>query len=90
MKVVTNFSIYPQYTYKQAFISFFVTHGPQMLTISVLMVLSESSGNFCEPRYLKLIDLSFVMVPDELKIVYLENFVIRAKVVGSRDPISYS
>ena len=54
------------------------------------MVLSESSGNFCEPRYLKLIDLSFVMVPDELKIVYLENFVIRAKVVGSRDPISYS
>ena len=87
MKVVTNFSIYPQYTYKQAFISFFVTHGPQMLTISVLMVLSESSGIFCEPRYLKLINLAFVMVPDELKMV---NFVIRANVVGSRDPISYS
>ena len=61
-----------------------------MLTISVLMVLSKSICNFCEPRYLKLIDLSFVMVPDELKIVYLENFVIRAKVVGSRDSISYS
>ena len=87
MKVVTNFSIYPQYTYKQAFISFFVTHGPQMLTISVLMVLSESSGIFCEPRYLKLINLAFVMVPDELKMVI---FVIRAEVVGSRDPISYS
>ena len=61
-----------------------------MLTISVLMVLPESSGNFCEPRYLKLIDLAFAMVPDELKMVYLENFVIRAKVVGSRDSISYS
>ena len=41
-----------------------------------------------DPLYLKLIDLSFVMVPDELKIVYLENFVTRAKVVGSRDSIS--
>ena len=59
-----------------------------MLTISVLKVLSESSGNFCEPRYLKLINLAIVMVPDEIKMVYLENCVIKAKVVGSRDPIS--
>ena len=43
----------PQYSSKQASISCFVNHGPQMLTASVLMVLFEPLGHDCDPRYLK-------------------------------------
>ena len=34
-----------QYSYKQASISFFVSHGPQILITLVLMFLSEPSGH---------------------------------------------
>jgi len=41
IKVVTNHFTKPQYSFKQASISCFVNHGPQMSTTSVLMVLSS-------------------------------------------------
>ena len=39
MSIVTYYLLNPQYSNKDAFISFFVSHGPQILTISVQMVL---------------------------------------------------
>ena len=53
MEVFTNYLTNPQYSYKQASISCFVNHGPQILTASVLMVLFEPLGHDCDPRYLK-------------------------------------
>ena len=53
----------PQYSYKQASISCFVNHGPQMLTASVLMVLFEPLGHVCDPRYLKPTILAFFGSP---------------------------
>ena len=53
MEVLTYYLTKPQYSYKQASISCFVNHGPQMLTASVLMVLFERMGHDCDPRYLK-------------------------------------
>ena len=38
-----------QYGYKQASISFFVNHGPQTLTTSVLIALFEAFGNVRYP-----------------------------------------
>ena len=38
----------PKLSYKQASISFFVNHGPQVLTISVLMALFEALGHVCD------------------------------------------
>ena len=35
MSIVTYYLLNPQYSNKEAFISFFVSHGPQILTISV-------------------------------------------------------
>ena len=39
IEVVTYPLLKTQYSYKQAYISFFVNRGPQMLTFSVIMVL---------------------------------------------------
>ena len=39
MDVFTNCLIKPSYGYKQASTSFFVNHSPQILTISILIVL---------------------------------------------------
>ena len=43
----------PQYSYKQASISFLVNHGLQMLSTTVSIVLLESFGYVYNPRYLK-------------------------------------
>ena len=43
----------PQYSYKQASISFLVNHGLKMLTTTVSIVLFESFGYAYSPRYLK-------------------------------------
>ena len=56
--IITN---KPQYSYKQASISCFVNHVPQMLTTLVLMVLFEALVHDCEPRYLKPIILAFLV-----------------------------
>ena len=63
MEVVTYYLTKPQYSYKQASISCFVNHGPQMLTASVLMVLFEPLGHDCDPRYLKPTILAFLGTP---------------------------
>ena len=60
MKVVTNHLTKPRYSYKQAFISCFVNHGPQMSTASVLMVLFKPLDHDCDPRYLKPTILAFL------------------------------
>ena len=59
-----------------------------MLTILVLMDLFDSFGHVCDHRYLKLVILAFFVVPDQLLMVTLEYFAIRAKVID-RDPKSY-
>ena len=51
IEVVTNHMTKLHYSYKQASISFFVNQGPQMLAISVLMVLFESLGHDSDLRY---------------------------------------
>ena len=63
MKVVTNHLTKLRYSYKQAFISCFINHGPQMLTTSVLMILFEPLGHNCDPRYLKPTILAFLGIP---------------------------
>ena len=83
-------SVKPQFSYKQAAISFFVNHGTKLLSTSVLMVLFDVLLLVCDPRNLKLIILAFLVVLVQLKIVDLGCFAIRVQGVGSRDPISYS
>ena len=51
IKVVTPYLTKLQYSYKQASISCFVNHGPQMLTATVSMVPFESLGNDYDPQY---------------------------------------
>ena len=63
MEAVTDYSTNLPYSYKQASISCFVNHGPQMLTASVLMVLFEPLGYDCDPRYLKPIILALLGTP---------------------------
>ena len=63
MKVITYYLTKPQYSYKQAFISCFVNHGSQTLTASILMVLFESLGHDCDPRYLKPTILAILGTP---------------------------
>ena len=63
IQVVTYYLLKPQYGYKQASISFFVNHGPQILNASVLMVLFELLGYGCDPWYLKPTILAFVGTP---------------------------
>ena len=53
IQVVTYYLTNPQFCYNQASISYFVNHGPQMAGTLVLMVLFESLGHDCDPRYLK-------------------------------------
>ena len=61
-----------------------------MLATSVVMVLFEFLSHVSDSRYLKPTILAFLVVLDKPKIVTLGCFATRAKVVGSRDPISYS
>ena len=49
----------PQYSFKQASISFFVNLDPQMLTSLVSMVLFDALGHDFDPRYLKPTILAF-------------------------------
>ena len=86
---VTYYLTKRQYSSKQASIQVLANHGPQMLIISVLMVLCESLGHACDPRYLKLTILEFLTVPDQTKMVTLGYFAIRAKqeVLGTPYPI---
>ena len=63
IEVVTCYLTKPQYSYKQASISCFVNHGPQMLTASVLMVLFEPLGYECDLRYFKPTILEFFGSP---------------------------
>ena len=53
MKVVTNYVTKPQYSNKQASISFLENRGPQILATSILMTLLDCLGHVCELRYLK-------------------------------------
>ena len=59
MEIVTYYLTKPQYSYNQASISFFVTHIPQMLAVSVLMVLFESLGHVSDLQYVNAIILAF-------------------------------
>ena len=63
IEVITNYLTKPQYSYKQASISCFVNHGPQMLTTSVLMSLFEPLGQDCDNRYLKPTILAILGIP---------------------------
>ena len=63
MSIVTYYLLNPQYSNKEAFISFFVSHGPQILTISVLMVLIVFLGHFCDHQNLKPTILTFFGIP---------------------------
>ena len=67
MKVVTYYLTKPQYSNKQYSISFFDSHGPQMLTTSVSMVRFRSRGHVCTIQYLKLTILAFSVFPDSPK-----------------------
>ena len=49
IQVVTYYLLKPQYGYKQVSISCFVNHGPQILNVSVLMVLFELLCHSCDP-----------------------------------------
>ena len=89
MEVGIHYLTKPQYYYKQASISFFVNHGLQMLTSSVLMTLFESLGHVWDPRYLKELFWHFSVAPDYPNILFW-YFAIGAKVGGWRDPISRS
>ena len=62
-----------QYSYKQASISFSVHQGPQMLAISVLIVLSESFVHVCELRYLRSTILAFLGSP---RLVQTSRYVV--------------
>ena len=53
IEVITNYLTKLQYSNKQASISCFVNHGPQMFTTPVLMSLFEPLGQDCDNRYLK-------------------------------------
>ena len=53
MEIVAYYLTKPQYNYKHASISLFLSHSPQLLTSSVWIVLFESLGHGCSPRYLK-------------------------------------
>ena len=61
-----------------------------MLTNSVLMVRSKTLGHVCAIQYLKPAIFALSVFPDQPKVVSLGYYVIRAKVLGSRVPISYS
>ena len=90
MKIVPDYLTKPQNSNKQDSISFFVGHGPQKLTILFSMVRFKSLGHDCAIQYLKPTILASSGFPDQSKTGSLGNYVIRAKVLGSRDPISYS
>ena len=64
MEVVTNYLTNSQYSYKQASIVFFKSHGPQMLNTSVLMVLFESFGHVCDSEYSKINHFGIFVVQD--------------------------
>ena len=61
-KVVDCYMQKPKLSYKQASISFFVNHGPHVLSISILMALFEAMGHACDLSYLKLTILAFSVV----------------------------
>ena len=88
IEVVTNYLIKLQSCYEQSSISFFINHGPQVLTTSVLMVLYESLGHVCNLRYAKATIYVFSVVLYYLKTVNSGYFANGAKEVGSRDPTS--
>ena len=81
--------INPQYSFKQASISFFVDRGLQMLIALVLMVLFEALGHVCDPRSLKPTILAFPGTPSLSQNGRFGDFAIIAKRVDSRDSISY-
>ena len=62
MKVVTNYMTKPQHSFKQAFISFLVNHGPQILVTSVSMVRYVLFGHVFDPRAIKPTLLAFLVV----------------------------
>ena len=86
MELLPDYLTKPQNSKKQASISFFVSQGPQMLTTSVSMVRFKSSGHFCIIQYSKPTILALSVFPDQSKTVSLGYYIIRAKVLGSRDP----
>lgn len=90
MDVFTNCLTKPPYGYKQASTSFFVNHSPQILTISVFIILILFEVILCDHRYLNAIFFAFLVVPDYSKLVTLGYFAIRAKAVGSKGLISSS
>ena len=53
MEVRTNHLTNPQRSFKHASITFFVSHGPKMITTLVLIVLFEYFGHSCVLRYVK-------------------------------------
>ena len=62
--IVTNYLTKPQYNYKQASISFLVNHCPQILPTLVFMTLIKFLDHVCDPQYLKLTILAFLVAPD--------------------------
>ena len=63
MEVVKYYLIKPQYSYKQVSISYFVNHGPQMLTALVEMVPFKPRGHIYDPRYSEQTILTFLGIP---------------------------
>ena len=80
MEEVAYYLIKPQYGYKQVSISFFVNHGLQMLTSSVLMTLFESLGHVWDPQYSIPIILAFSVTPNYPKWAIFGYFAIGAKI----------
>ena len=54
------------------------------------MIRFKTLGHVCAIQYLTSTILAIYVLPDYSKMVSLGYYVIRAKVLGSRDPISYS
>ena len=80
MEVGTHYLVKPQYSYKQALISFLVNHGLQMLTSSVLMTLVQSLGHVWDPQYSNPIILAFSVASDYPKWAIFGYFAIGAKI----------
>ena len=79
----------PQYSYKQASILCFVNHGPQMLTISVLLVLFETLSHIVTPDTKKATILAFQVPPGQPKMASLGFLLLKLNywVLGTLYPV---
>ena len=69
--------------------SFFLSHGPQVVITTMLILLFGFLGPVCDLRYFKSTILAFFCCPRLALNVQFGYFAIRAKVVVSTDLVSY-